>query len=95
VDAVLADWRSAPIDARLKAACHVVETLTLDPESLTPADLAPLRAAGATGEAIEDLVHVCAIFNMYDRLADALGFDLPGSEAFDRLASVLLIRGYR
>lgn len=40
-------------------------------------------------------VHAAALFNIYDRLADALGFDVPEPEAFAQGAEVLLRRGYR
>jgi hypothetical protein len=45
-------------------------------------------------EAIEDAIHVCAVFNIYDRVADALGFEVPEPAAFDRSAISLLRRGY-
>jgi uncharacterized peroxidase-related enzyme len=92
---VLEDWRTAPIDERLRAMLGFIEKLTLDPASLSPADIEPLRAAGLSDEAIEDAIHVCALFNMYDRIADALGFDVPDAHAFEFGATMLLKRGYR
>jgi hypothetical protein len=71
-----------------------VETLTLEPQSLTPRDIEPLKAAGLAADAIEDVIQVCALFNMYDRIADTLGFDVPSAEAFDRGADRLLKHGY-
>jgi hypothetical protein len=44
---------------------------------------------------MEDAMHVCALFNIYTRLADALGFDIPSQEAFSRAAEMLLRRGYK
>ena len=72
-----------------------VEKLTLDPLSVSPADVEPLRAAGLSDEAIEEALHVCALFNMYDRIADALGFEVPDAEAFEFGAVMLLKHGYR
>ena len=71
-----------------------IEKLTLNPSGVTPADIAPLRAAGLTDEAIEDAIHVCALFNMYDRIADSLGFEVPGRSGFEASADMLLKRGY-
>lgn len=71
-----------------------LEKLTLDPDRVIPADVAPLRAVGLTDEAIEDAIHVCALFNIIDRVADTLDFDVPGPDAFAESAKVLLQRGY-
>jgi uncharacterized peroxidase-related enzyme len=95
VDAVLDDWKTAPIDDRLRAACGLLEKLTLAPQSLTAGDIDPLKAAGLDVGAIEDVIQVCAVFNMYDRIADALGFDVPDAAAFASGADRLLKRGYR
>jgi hypothetical protein len=45
-------------------------------------------------EALEDAIHVCALFNVIDRIADALGFDLPEPEYWDRVAPGFLAGGY-
>jgi len=72
-----------------------LEKLTLDPLNVSPADIAPLRSVDLSDEAIEDAIHVCALFNMYDRIADALDFDVPDAEGFAIGAEMLLKRGYR
>lgn len=92
--AVLEDWRTAPVDERLRAALGFIEKLTLEPERLSAADVAPLRAAGLSDEAIEDAIQVCALFSIYDRMADALEFDIPEAEGFAQGADMLLKRGY-
>jgi uncharacterized peroxidase-related enzyme len=94
VAAVLADWRAAPIDAKLRAALGFLEKLTLTPAEVRPADVAPLRAAGVTDEAVEDAIHVCAQFNIYDRLADAMGWHLPGPDGYAASGRNLMRRGY-
>lgn len=92
---MLEDWRAAPIDDRLRAMLGFLEKLTLEPSGIAPADVAPLRAAGLTDEAIEDAIHVCALFNIIDRVADTLDFDVPAPDVFADSANVLLQRGYR
>lgn len=92
--AVLDDWRAAPVDARTRATLGFIESLTLRPDEVTPADIAPLRAQGLTDAAIEDAIHVCALFNIYDRLADSLEFEIPDHRGFAISATMLLKRGY-
>ncbi|HVH09494.1 MAG TPA: hypothetical protein VM736_06830 [Gemmatimonadales bacterium] len=92
--AVLADWRTAPLDPKLRATLGFLEQLTLAPTDVTPQDLAPLRAAGITDEAIENAINVCVLFNVYDRLADAFSFYLPGPDGHRAGGRALLKRGY-
>lgn len=73
----------------------MLEQLTLAPGKVTPADIAPLRAAGVSDAAIEDAITICALFNLIDRVADALGFAVPTPEVFARGATELLKRGYK
>ena len=94
VQAALTDWRTAPVDARLRAALGFLEKLTLRPDEVRPADLAPPRDAGASDAAIEDAINVCALFNIYDRLADALGWYLPDRAGYAASAGNLMRRGY-
>lgn len=67
LQAVLVDWRTAPIDPKLRATLGFLEKLTLTPAEVRPADIAPLRRAGVTDEAIEDAIQVCALFSVYNR----------------------------
>lgn len=71
-----------------------LEKLTLEPEQVTADDVAPLRSAGLSDEAIEDAIHVAALFNIYDRMADTLDFDIPEPAGFAQGATFLLKRGY-
>ena len=94
VAAVLADWRTAPLDPKLRATLGFLEKLTLTPAAVRPADLAPLRAAGVSDEAIEDAIHACVLFNIYDRLADSMNWHLPGPEGYAASGRNLMKRGY-
>jgi uncharacterized peroxidase-related enzyme len=75
--AVLADWRTAPVGERLRAMLGFLEKLTLAPDTVGPDDVAALHAVGVGEAGVVDAIYVCAIFNMIDRVADALGFDVP------------------
>ena len=91
---MLKDWRTAPIDTKLRATLGFLEKLTLQPDSVQPADVAPLRAAGVSDEGIEDAIHVCTLFNIYDRLADAMGWYLPDEAGYAASGRILMRRGY-
>lgn len=74
---MLDDWRSAPVSPRLRATLGLLEKLTLTPDAVEPGDMAEVRAAGVSDAAITDAIYVCFLFNVIDRVADALGFDIP------------------
>jgi hypothetical protein len=44
--------------------------------------------------ALVDAIHVAALFNMIVRLADSLGWHVPGEEAFSARAQPMLAEGY-
>jgi uncharacterized peroxidase-related enzyme len=92
--AVLDDWRTAPIDQKLRATLNLIEKLTLKPDQIESGDINTLRAAGLSDQAIEDAIHVTVLFNIMDRIADSLGFEIPSAKGFARAADVLLKRGY-
>lgn len=91
---MLKDWRSAPLDGKLRATLSFLEKLTLTPTDVRPADLAPLRAAGVSDEAAEDAIQVCVLFNIYDRLADSMNWHLPGPDGYAASGRALMKRGY-
>ena len=71
-----------------------LEKLTLEPQNVSSADITPLRDAGLDDTTIADAIHVCAAFNVIDRIADSFEFHVPPAEEFRRGASGLLQRGY-
>ena len=91
---VLADYRTARIDEKLRATLALLEKLTLTPEALSPADVRPVLALGVTREALVDAFYVAFLFNTYDRLADTLGWELPGQSFHDKSGRFLLKNGY-
>jgi uncharacterized peroxidase-related enzyme len=95
VKAVLADYRTAPIPEKLRAMLAFLEKLTLRPDEIGPEDVAPLRAAGLSDEEIADAIHVCALFNVINRLADSLGFETADANGYQTGARMLLDRGYK
>jgi len=63
VDAILADYLTAPIEERLRGALHFLATL--DPQ--------PALAAGVSREGLREAAEVKAAFELITRFADALG----------------------
>jgi alkylhydroperoxidase family enzyme len=92
---VLDDWRTAPIDERLRSTLGFLQRLTLHPEEVGPADVEALRRAGVGDDAIRDAVYVCTLFNVIDRMADALDFAVPPPGLLAVGARYLLRVGYR
>jgi alkylhydroperoxidase family enzyme len=91
----LDDWHTAPIQEKLRTTLGFLEKLTLAPGTVGSDDVMSLRAAGVSDQAIEDAIAVCTLFNILDRLADALGFVVPPAEDFAGLADFLLTFGYQ
>jgi alkylhydroperoxidase family enzyme len=91
---VLADHRAAPIGGGLRARLDLLQKVTLMPVDVTPEDVDAVRAAGVSDAAIEDALAVCACFNLIDRIADSLGFDLPPAEVHAGYAERFLAEGY-
>ena len=94
---MLDDYQAAPIDGKLRAALAFLEKMTLTPERLEPADTRAALDAGVSREALEEAMEVAYLFNVYDRLADTMGWDVPAQESgfYQSSAKMLLTRGYK
>ena len=93
-DAVVADWRTAPLGPELRAALVFLEVLTLRPDELTAADAEAAFAAGISRQALRDAATVCALFSMITRLADSFGWDVPTWDRLTARAPAMLEGGY-
>lgn len=71
-----------------------LEKLTLHPHALTHDDAEAVLSTGVSEHALVDAIHVAALFNMIDRLADALGWAVPSDEAFSGRAQAMIESGY-
>ncbi len=92
---MLDDHTTAPIDEKLRAALGMLRKVTLAPDELSADDMRQLVAARLSRGAIIDALYVGFLFNVYDRLADTLGWDVPVQAAFDAGANSLIRRGYQ
>ena len=94
VDAVLEDFRSAPIGEREKALFAFIERMNRESFTLEKEDVQTVIDAGWTQEAVYDAITVCALFNFYNKWIDATGVgDMP-VEAYAMSGERLATAGY-
>jgi len=93
---VLDDYATAPVDDRLRATLGLLRKMTLDHEHLEAEDVRAVLRAGVSPAAIQDALEVAFLFNVYDRLADAMGWDVPPEAGgyYQVAARRLLKHGY-
>lgn len=93
-DAALADYVTAPISERLRAARVFLKRMTNDPDGLRGEDARAALDAGLSVDDLRDAAAVGALFNIITRNANALDFEIPSTADFDAAAGMLLKRGY-
>jgi alkylhydroperoxidase family enzyme len=94
VDAVLEDFRTAPIPEKERALFAFIEKVNRASNTIGPEDIQAAVAAGWTEEALYDAITVCALFNFYNVWIDATGVaDMP-PELYDMSGQRLATRGY-
>jgi alkylhydroperoxidase family enzyme len=94
VDAVLEDYRTAPIDDREKALFAFIEKMNEQSNLIRREDVDRVIAAGWTEEAIYDAITVCALFKFYNAWIDATGVhDLPAG-AYEISGKRMAAQGY-
>ena len=76
VEAVVFEFRNAPISLGELALLEYAEKLTRDPSSCKENDIQLLRQAGWSDLAILDTTLVISYFNFVNRIADGLGVEL-------------------
>ena len=70
--------------------------MTLDHASLDPDDVRAVLRLGVSKQAVADAMEVAFLFNIYDRMADAMGWDVPPvSGGYYKMAARRLLKhGY-
>jgi hypothetical protein len=79
----------------LGATLSLIEKLTFAPNQVGSEDVAKLRAEGLADRAIADAIYICAGFNIINRVADALGVQVPPPKVFVRGVKFSRIFGYK
>ncbi len=72
-EAMVMNWRVAPLDARQTAMLAFAEKITKASAEITEADRKGLRDAGFSDRDIWDIANVAGFFNMTNRVASATG----------------------
>ncbi len=88
------NWRTAPVNEKLRRTLGFLEKLTVSPNEVSSKDIESMRSVGVSDKAIEEAINVCFLFSVMDRLADALGFDVPSAKDFQKGGRVLYSLGY-
>ena len=91
---VIEDLDTAPLPENEKILLRFVAKVNRESHTVTPADMAPLHAAGWTDEAIFYAITVCALFNFYNRWVDATGVHAMSDEAHRKRAKFSAKSGY-
>lgn len=91
-DAVLQNFEQAPVEEKIKTVLRFLQRLTVSPHEISEADIRPMKSQGVSDEAIEEVIHVCSVFCVINRLADAFDFEL--SVDTHKTARFLLKNGY-
>jgi uncharacterized peroxidase-related enzyme len=73
------DWRRANLDPRRVAICAYAEKLTVDPHTVTDADLQTLLTAGLSLEEAWDVAEIASMYNFTNRMAMATNM-LPNEQ---------------
>jgi hypothetical protein len=96
VQRVLDDYTTAPIDDKLRATLGLLKKMTRDHGNLGPEDVRAVLRMGVSKQAIQDAFEVAFLFNIYDKLADSMGWDVPAISGgyYQVVAKRLLRHGY-
>ena len=94
VEAVLKDYRTAPISDAEKSLFGFLEKVNRESIAIRAADVAEVQAAGWPEEAIYDAITVCALFNFYNRWCDAAGVHDMSALGYELCGKRIAARGY-
>jgi phage/plasmid-associated DNA primase len=87
VDAVLEQRDNDPL-------FDFIRKMNLQSHEIDAGDIAELKAAGYTEEAIYDAINVCCLFNFYNRWIDASGVHAMSEEEHRASGRRMRDRGY-
>lgn len=80
-DLITHNYRRAPLSERERVILDFVVKMTNDSYEMNPEDLQPLRDLGLSDEAIFEVAQVGGMFNVTNRMANALGWK-PNEEYY-------------
>ncbi|MBI2920117.1 MAG: peroxidase [Planctomycetes bacterium] len=94
MNAVLEDYRTAPISGKDKALFALLEKAVKESWTIRQEDVDAAKTAGWTDEALYDAISVCSLFKFYNTWIDATGVhDLPAA-AYSMMSKRMAKDGY-
>jgi alkylhydroperoxidase family enzyme len=94
VEAILDDYRNAPIPNKEKIFWAFIEKVALRSNRISQKDVDEAKAAGWTDEELYDAITVCALFKFYNTWIDATGVQAMPDFAYDMSGKRLAAVGY-
>ena len=88
-------WKDGRYGVRATATANLLEALTRDPDSIPHSQLTAVRSAGVDDVALIDAFYVAYVFNVINRIANALDFGHRSDRDRLRGARILRRNGYR
>lgn len=92
MDAVRADWKSAPVSQRVMAGLKIQEIMTVRPLEIDKAFIAEVRR-DLDDHAIREAANIAFHYNYINRVVDAFDYPVPQGKQATRLAGLLNIAG--
>lgn len=89
------DWKDGRYGVKATATANLLEALTRDPDSIPHSQLAAVRSAGVDDASLIDAIYVAYVFNIINRIANALDFGHRSDRDRLRGAGILRRNGYR
>src|SRR5688572_18796840 len=95
VDAVRADYQTAPVSPKLRALLAIAAKVQQGGKQVSTDDVDAARANGATDVEIHDTVLIAAAFCMFNRYVDGLATWTPlDDETYDQMGRRMATQGY-
>ena len=95
VDAALESLPTADIRPQAKAMLQFLRKMSHDPDALTPGDASALRVAGIPDEAIDQAIRIGALFELINRVMNALGAGPSEGRSLRIGVRTIKLLGYR
>ena len=91
----LDDWRTSDFSPRIKAVFALLEAVASRPEDTAKAEVDAARSEGISDESITEVLYLAFVFNLINRVADALGFSWASESELEKSARILNRIEYR
>ena len=91
---LLVDIDGAEVEEGIKPVLKYIKKLTENPSRMSEADAQAMYAAGWDEQAFFDVVSICGLHNLFNRLVDGCGIEVSQEEAKTTAAELIPSLGY-